>query len=145
MTLSSQGRLLAVDVGERRHGIARSDPHQRIAQPLTTLEQRAGKRFPYIRLEPFLTEVTGIVVGLPLTPEGTEGEAAIRARKIAALLERRSGLPVVLWDERHTTALAQRAILEMGGSTRGRKGEVDQLAATVLLQSFLEARRCTDG
>ena len=78
------------------------------------------------------------MVGLPLNQEGDETERTVEARRVAALLGERSGLPVRLVDERFTTAAAQRASREMGGSTRGRKGDVDALAATVLLQHALQ-------
>jgi putative Holliday junction resolvase len=83
----------------------------------------------------------GVVVGLPLTPEGGEAESAAAARELAAQVERRTGLPLELVDERMTTARALGAIREQGGSTRGRKEDVDALAAAILLQQFLDARR----
>lgn len=139
------GRLLGVDWGERRIGLALSDESQTLAQPLATLTRRAGKRFPMIALLTQLTEhaVTGVVVGLPLDEHGAEGESARAARALALDIERRSGLPVALWDERMTTARVKQAIHEMGGTTRGRKGDVDALAATLLLQHYLDARRGT--
>ena len=85
--------------------------------------------------------VTGIVVGLPLDQEGAEAETATAARVLAADIARRSGQPVELWDERLTTARALRAVRAMGGSTRGRKDDVDALAAALLLQHYLDARR----
>ena len=85
----------------------------------------------------------GVVVGLPLTPEGEEGASAAAARELAAQVERRTALPLELVDERMTTARALGAIREQGGSTRGRKEDVDALAAAVLLQQFLEQRRHT--
>jgi putative Holliday junction resolvase len=81
------------------------------------------------------------VVGLPLTGEGTEGESAVEARELAQLIGRRTGLPVALWDERMSTARALGAIREQGGSTRGRREDVDALAAAVVLQSYLDAGR----
>jgi putative Holliday junction resolvase len=87
-----------------------------------------------------ILEAEGFVVGLPLDQEGDETERSAEARRVAALLGERSGLPVRLVDERFTTAAAQRAIREMGGSTRGRKGDVDALAATVLLQHALQLK-----
>ena len=83
----------------------------------------------------------GVVVGLPLSSEGEEGESAHSARQVATIIERRTGLPLELWDERMSTARALEAIREQGGSTRGRKADVDSLAAAVLLQHFLDARR----
>ncbi len=138
-----EGRLLGVDWGERRIGLALSDETRTLAQPLTTLTRRTGKRFP---MREFLTlleqhAVTGIVVGLPLDQEGAEAEAAAAARALAADIARRSGQPVELWDERLTTARALRAVRAMGGSTRGRKDDVDALAATLLLQHYLDAKR----
>ncbi|MDZ4675363.1 MAG: Holliday junction resolvase RuvX, partial [Gemmatimonadota bacterium] len=84
---------------------------------------------------------TGLLVGLPLTLEGTEEESALAARELAVLVSGRTGLPVDLWDERMSTARALAAIREQGGSTRGRRADVDSLAAAVLLQHFLDARR----
>jgi putative Holliday junction resolvase len=143
MGLPADGRLLAVDWGEIRFGLALSDASQIIASPLTTLTRRAGKRFPlpaFLRLVA-LHRPVGLVVGLPLTPEGSEGPAAQAARALAARLGGRSELPVELVDERVTTARAHAAIREQGGSTRGRREDIDALAATVLLQHFLETRR----
>ncbi len=138
-----EGRLLGVDWGERRIGLALSDETRTLAQPLTTLTRRTGKRFP---MREFLTlleqhAVTGIVVGLPLDQDGAEAEAATAARALAGDIARRSGQPVELWDERLTTARALGAVRAMGGSTRGRKDDVDALAATVLLQHYLDAKR----
>src|SRR5947208_16549209 len=139
----TEGRLMGVDWGERRIGLALSDESQTLAQPLTTLTRRAGKRFPMRRLLALLEEhaVIGVVVGLPLAPEGTEGEAARQARELAREIARRADRPVELWDERFTTARALGAVREMGGTTRGRKEDVDALAATLLLQHYLDARR----
>jgi putative pre-16S rRNA nuclease len=137
------GRILGVDWGEVRIGLALSDESQTLATPLETLGRRAGKRFPVARLLELtsLHGPVGIVVGLPLSPEGTEEESAIAARDMAGTIARRTGLPLELWDERMSTARALAAIWEQGGSTRGRKKEVDALAAAVLLQHFLDARK----
>ncbi|HTD69813.1 MAG TPA: Holliday junction resolvase RuvX [Gemmatimonadales bacterium] len=137
------GRLLGVDWGERRIGLALSDETRTLAQPLTTLTRRSGKRFPMRKLLTLLEQhaVTGVVVGLPLDQEGAEAEAAAAARALAADIAQHSGQPVELWDERLTTARALRAVRAMGGSTRGRKDDVDALAATLLLQHYLDAKR----
>lgn len=87
--------------------------------------------------------VVGCVVGLPLDAEGDEGASAAAARALATDIERRTKRPVALWDERMTTARVLRAVREMGGRTRGRKADVDALAAAVLLQHFLDAARGT--
>lgn len=139
------GRLLGVDWGETRIGLALSDETQTLAQPLITLTRRAGKRVPIPKLiEVAHTHaVTGVVVGLPLNERGLEGDAARAARALAAAVAERTGLPVTLWDERFSTARALRAVKEMGGSTRGRKGDIDTMAAALLLQHFMDARRGT--
>lgn len=137
------GRILALDWGEIRFGVARSDETQVLASPLTTLQRRAGKRFPMPQFLSLLDDepVVGIVVGLPISLEGQETPSSIAARALADDVARRSELPVELADERFSTAIALDAVREMGGSTRGRKAEVDALAATVLLQQYLDFRR----
>ena len=139
----TQGRLLGVDWGERRIGLALSDEAQILAQPLTTLTRRPGKRVPMARLLAHLAAhgVVGVVVGLPLDAAGEEGAAARSARALAADIARRASLPVELWDERMTTARVHQTVREMGGTMKGRKADVDALAATLLLQHYLDARR----
>ena len=141
--LPTAGRLLAIDWGEIRIGLALSDESQTLASPLETLTRRAGKRFPMPRLLELVGahQPVGVVVGLPLTAEGEEKESARAARELAGAVTRRSGLPVELWDERMSTARALGVIREQGGHTRGRKEDVDALAAAVFLQHFLDARR----
>jgi len=137
------GRLLAVDWGERRIGLALSDPTGTIASPAGFLVRRAGKRPPLAELVRRAEELEarGFVLGLPLDGEGEDTPRATEVRAIAEELRKRTGLPVQLVDERFTTAAALRAIREMGGSTRGRKGDVDSLAATMLLQHALAHHR----
>jgi putative Holliday junction resolvase len=141
--LPTTGRLLAIDIGDKRIGLALTDPLQTVANPLATLTRRPGRRFPLKRLKEHLDahRPVGIVVGLPLLPDGSEGERAGEARATATRIANQAGLPVTLWDERMTTARALEAIRTLGGGLRGRKKEVDQLAATTLLQSFLDSRR----
>jgi putative Holliday junction resolvase len=83
----------------------------------------------------------GVVVGLPLTGEGREEASALAAREMADAIAGRTALPLELWDERMSTARALGAIREQGGGTRGRRADVDALAAAVLLQHYMEARR----
>ena len=140
------GRILAVDWGERRIGLALSDESQILAQPLTTFTRRAGKRFPMAQLLELVKKhnVVGIIVGLPLDESGAEGDAAHSARALADDIKRRVGeLEVTMWDERMTTARVLAAVREMGGSTRGRKADVDAMAAALLLQHYLDAQKGT--
>ena len=133
------GRVMAIDYGEKRIGLALSDPTRTIASPLGHIIRRAGKRAPVAELvrRAAAHEVRAMVMGLPLDEEGDDTPRAADVRAIAAELTKRTGLPVSLVDERYTTAAALRAVREMGGSTRGRKGDVDALAATILLQHAL--------
>ena len=139
MSESPRGRLLAVDYGERRVGLAVSDALGMIASPAGFIARRAGKRPPIAEIVRRADELgaRGFVVGLPLDADGRDTPRAVEARHVAAELTKRTGLPARLVDERYTTAAALRAVREMGGSTRGRKGDVDALAATVLLQHAL--------
>ena len=141
--IPAKGRILGVDWGEIRIGLALTDESQILASPLETLRRRAGKRFPMVRFLELTDQhhPVGLVVGLPLSLEGAEGESAGAAREMAATLARRTGLPLELWDERMSTARALGVIREQAGTTRGRKDDVDALAASVLLQHFLDARK----
>lgn len=144
MSIPRSGRIIAVDWGEVRIGLALSDEIQLLASPLATLTRRAGKRFPMARFLELVDEhgpVAGVVVGLPLTGEGEEGPSAVAARELAGAIAARTGLPLYLQDERMSSARALQTIREQGGSTRGRKGDVDALAAAILLQQFLDRRR----
>lgn len=141
-----KGRILAVDWGKRRIGLALSDETQTLAQPLATLTRRPGKRFPMAQLLEHVkrNDVVGIVVGLPLDEAGAEGDAAHAARALADDIKRSVGeLEVSMWDERMTTARVLAAVREMGGSTRGRKEDVDAMAAALLLQHYLDAQKGT--
>jgi putative Holliday junction resolvase len=130
---------MAVDLGDRRIGLAISDPTGTIASPAGFLERRAGKRPPLtaILAKASALEATGFVVGLPLDANGAETPRTAEARRLALELSTRTGLDARLVDERFTTAAALQAIRQMEGSTRGRKGDVDALAATLLLQHAL--------
>lgn len=132
-------RIMAVDLGDRRIGIAISDPTGTIASPAGFIERRAGKRPPLTALLARAAELdaAGFVVGLPLDAEGMETPRSVEARRLAQELAARTGLDARLVDERFTTAAALQAIKAMEGSTRGRKGDVDSLAATLLLQHAL--------
>ena len=139
MMPSERGRWMAVDWGERRIGLALSDPTGTIASPAGVVQRRVGKRPPIAELvrRAESLEARGIVMGLPLDGEGEDTPRSTECRRVASELARRTKLPVALLDERYTTAVALRAIHEMGGNRRDRAGDVDALAATVLLQQAL--------
>ena len=143
MPFPQSGPLLGIDWGEIRTGLALSDEHRLIAGPLTTLTQRRGKRFPLRRLLTIIEEhrPVGVVLGLPLALDGSDAPSTTAVRTLAEHLAGKIPVPVTLWDERLTTARALRAIREQGGSTKGRKGDVDALAAAVLLQHYLDSHR----
>ena len=132
-------RYLALDWGERRIGLAISDPTGTIASPAGFILRRAGKRPPIAEVirRANALGVCGFVAGLPLDESGGETERSNEVRAVGVALEARTGLPVILVDERYTTAIALRTVRELGGKTKDRAGDVDSLAATVLLQHAL--------
>ena len=121
-------------------GLAISDPTGTIASPAGFLDRRPGKRPPLTALlaKAAEFEALGFVVGLPLDQHGEDTPRAVEARRLAHELSTRTSLPAHLVDERFTTAAALRTIREMEGSTRGRKGDVDSMAATMLLQHAMK-------
>ncbi len=137
---SALGRYLAVDYGEKRVGLAISDPLGIIASPAGFIARRAGKRPPVAEIIRRATafEARGFVLGLPLDQNGDETAWTREVRAVGAELEKRTGLPVRYVDERYTTSASLRAVREMGGTTRGRKGDVDAMAAAILLRHALE-------
>jgi putative holliday junction resolvase len=142
--LPTTGRLLAIDLGEVRVGLALSDPGQVVASPAETLEVPRGQGGP--ALDALVSaaerhEAVGLIVGQPKLLDGREGDAAKRARWFAERLKARTGLPVVLWDERFSTTEAERVMLEQDASRAERRSSIDRVAAAVLLQGVLESRR----
>jgi putative holliday junction resolvase len=140
--LPKGARLLGVDLGEKTIGLALSDVGRSIATPLETI--RRTKFTPdaeRIRLLASRFEVGGIVVGLPLNMDGSEGPRAQATRAFARNLNRLLGLPVVFWDERLSTAAVTRTLLDADAS-RARRGEVvDKMAAASILQGVLDRLR----
>jgi putative holliday junction resolvase len=138
-------RILSVDFGKRRIGLALSDPTHTIASPLTTLARREGKRPPWPEIRRLIDEheVTEVVIGLPLDLAGEEGEWAREVRTFGDEMVRRTGLPVHWVDERMSSVLAERTVRGMGlkRSQREEKERVDAAAAAILLQQFLARRR----
>ncbi len=136
------GRVLAIDYGERRVGLAISDPMRIIATALTTLVVKReadvmGRIVDIVHQQ----EITEIIVGLPLSLDGSDNARSIRVRELARALDEALGIPVSLADERFTTAAAKRLLpqIEDKKSRRG-KEKLDQIAAVIILQDFLRAR-----
>jgi putative holliday junction resolvase len=143
-SLPERGRLLAIDLGEVRIGLALSDPTQTIASPAETLQVPRNQDGP--TLDALVNavdrhEVSGIVIGEPKQLDGSTGDPAKRARWFAERLRARTGLPVVLWDERFSTTEAERVMLAQDASRADRRANIDRVAASVLLQSVLESQR----
>ncbi|MGI9430631.1 MAG: Holliday junction resolvase RuvX [Myxococcota bacterium] len=135
--------VLGIDWGERRIGLAVSDPEGIIATPIGKLDATSRKRdIAAIRALVEERGITEIVVGLPIHMDGRRGEAAEAATRFAADLSAALELPVETLDERWTTAEADRALQEGGRSGRRRRREsIDSMAATILLRTYLEIRR----
>jgi putative holliday junction resolvase len=138
---SPSGRILALDVGSKTIGRAVSDPLGITSQGLETI-RRKNKRTDFEQLERTIAEydVREIVVGYPLHMSGAAGTQSLKMQEFAEELRRRFGLPVHLWDERLTSAQANRLLREAELSIRRRAQVVDRLAAVLILQSFMEAR-----
>jgi putative holliday junction resolvase len=142
--LPTQGRLLAIDLGEVRIGLALSDPTQTIASPAETLQVPRNQDGP--TLDALVNaverhEASGIVIGEPRQLDGSTGGPAKRSRWFAERLRERTGLPVLLWDERFSTTEAERVMLTQDASRADRRANIDRIAASVLLQSVLESQR----
>jgi len=135
-------RILAVDWGERRIGLAVSDDLGVLATGLPTLEIR-GEAEAVARVADTIrtVEADSVVVGLPLTLKGERGEAARAVERFADALRRETPVDVSLFDERLTSAMAERRIRERGEKSRGRKTRVDQGAAVALLEGWLAKLR----
>ena len=137
-------RVLGIDFGERRIGLALSDPTGTLASPLPTLKRRAGKRPPLTTLIELIQEnkVEALVLGLPLTLRGEESDWTRLIRDVGDALHARTGLPVYYMDERFTSVRAEKAVRGIGlpKKKREEKGRVDAAAAILILQSWLDKR-----
>lgn len=139
-------RILGLDVGERRIGVAICDPQERFAFPLTLLERRDEETALAAIAELVEREAAeAVVVGLPLSLDGSHGPQARRVAAFTQALAQRLPLPVTPWDERLTTVEAERRLREAGHSRRGLKDRRDAVAAALMLQSYLDRRRATVG
>ena len=137
-------RVLGIDFGERRVGLALSDPSATIAQPLPTITRRLGKRPPIAAITEIIQqqEVGEVVVGLPLNLAGDETDWTRTVRDFGNKLQERAGIPVEFLDERLTSVQAERAVRGSGlkRSDREQKHRIDAAAAVLLLQTYLDRR-----
>ncbi len=135
-------RLMALDIGDRRIGVALSDPGQTLARGLQVIQCRFREKD--IALIASLVkdhEVEKIIVGYPRRLDGTVGEQARKVEAYVAGLQEVVEIPIVLWDERLSTVRAQRAMIEAGKKRRERKQRLDAVAAAVILQDYLDSMR----
>ena len=135
-------RILAIDPGSKRVGLALSDPTATIAQALATLPaEPAGTLATRIAQVARTNDAARIVVGLPRRLDGSRGPEAKAAQHLADAIRNESGLPVELVDERLTTVAAERSLIEGGVRREKRRLAVDRVAATLMLQAHLDRRR----
>lgn len=134
-------RIMALDIGEKRVGVAVSDPDERVASPVCVIaadEVLANGRSFRIVLEDWEPEL--LLCGLPMTLSGEEGPQAERVRGFAAIVAKNTGIPLEFADERLSSAEAKRSLREKGLSEKAMRGKVDMIAASIFLQSWLDAR-----
>lgn len=142
-------RIMGLDFGSKTVGVAVSDPLGITAQGVEIIRRKEENKLrqTYARIEELVLEyqVEEIVLGLPKNMNATEGERAQLTREFKDRLERRTGLPVTLWDERLTTVAADKAMMEAGIRREHRKDYVDMIAASLILQSYLDSRGGRNG
>ena len=134
-------RILAVDYGKKRTGLAVTDPLQIIANGLATVP--TAELYDYLVKYTQTEQVELIVVGEPKQPNGEPSENLARVREFVALWKKRQQIPVVYYDERFTSVLAHKAMLDGGLRKKARQNKalVDEISATIILQSYLESKR----
>lgn len=136
-------RIIGLDYGTKTVGVAVSDELGITAQPYETIERKSANKLRQTlsRIESIISEygIEKIVLGYPKNMNNTLGERALVTEEFKAALERRTGLPVVLWDERLSTVEAEQVLKESGVRRENRKQYIDKLAAAVILQSYLDA------
>lgn len=135
-------RAVGVDLGSKRIGIAVSDSDGRLATPYEVVHRTGDRDRDHRTIAGIVAEVEAeiVVVGLPLSLDGREGRAAQGARHEAGLLESVVGVPVVLYDERFSTVTAERILMEQNLKAPARRKVVDKVAASVILQAWLDGR-----
>jgi len=140
--MPSPGRILGLDIGTKRIGVALSDEMGWSGIPLTTVEvHRNGAHVRELAALCTTWGVTTIVAGLPLNMDGTEGRMVKKVRELLKPIAAATGLPVVEWDERLTSMAVDRVLEEASMNPRERKNVIDKLSASLILQGYLERRR----
>jgi putative Holliday junction resolvase len=136
------GRVLALDVGERRIGVAVSDISRVLASPYTTLHATPVAVF-FKKIQHIIAseEIVHVVVGLPISLSGHEGPQALRIRQFIDTLAQHVSLPITTCDERYTSAAAERLMIEAGLRPEQRKARIDEVAASIILQDWLDTQR----
>lgn len=138
-------RIIGLDYGTKTVGVAISDEMGLIAQPHVTIERKYANKLrqTYAQIESIIIEydVKKIVLGYPKNMNNTEGERAVATKEFMEGLERRTGLPVVLIDERLTTIEADRILEETGVAKSARKEHIDKMAAAIILQNYLDMEK----
>jgi putative holliday junction resolvase len=134
-------RIMALDIGDRTIGVACSDEGLILASPVETI-QRRGPKADSMRVDTLVKErgVSRVVAGLPLTLRGEEGRQSEKVVEFVETLKRRLKVPVEMWDERLTTREAERTLIAADMSRARRKEVIDQMAAVLILQTYLDAR-----
>jgi len=140
---SQSGRSLGVDLGTKRIGIAVSDAGGVLASPLTTIDRSSNAVSDHKRIAQLAAEeeAVRIVVGLPIALDGKSGIAANAAKEEIQRMSANIDLPIVTWDERMTSALAHKALKAQNVSEKKRRGQIDKIAAAIILQGWLDSRR----
>lgn len=137
-------RIMGLDFGSRTTGVAVSDPLGITAQGVETIVRKDENKLcqTCARIEELIKEyeIEEIVLGYPKNMNNTAGERAEKTEAFKAMLERRTGKPVILWDERLTTIAAERVLMESGVRRENRKAVVDKIAAVLILQGYLDSR-----
>lgn len=136
------GRLIGLDLGTKTIGLALSDVNRTIASSLETIRRKKFS-IDIIALEAILEahQIAGLVLGLPINLDATEGPRAQATRSFARIVNQRVALPILLWDERLTTQQATRLLIEADSSRKRRAEVIDKMAATLILQSALDRMR----
>ena len=137
-------RILCIDYGDARIGVAVRDPLGLTAQMLETIKWRTDMKKPVQRIRELIDTLncTALVVGIPRNMDGSVGERELKTRKFIEVLKKSiQPIEIISWDERLTTVMAQKAMHDMGINAKNQKGRIDQMAATFILQGYLDSVR----